>query len=112
MQKSVAAEEMRIKKKTLRTLVRELATVKEELSPTLSYFDLNHVFNLIVSPNEKSILKCKHVLQEKLRNIIPGYKPQISIDSHDPEKVISNYTSNTLSDSEKCLLCKGLRFAL
>ena len=34
------------------------------------------------------------------------------LDSHDPEKVISNFSSHILSDSEKSLLCKGLRFSL
>ena len=49
---------------------------------------------------------------EKLEKLIPGYKPEIPLDSHDPEKVISNFSSHTLSESEKRLLCKGLRFAL
>ena len=49
---------------------------------------------------------------KKLRNLIPGYKSETSLDSHDPEKVISNFSSHILSDSEKSLLCKGLRFAL
>ena len=44
-----------------------------------------------------------HVQQKKLRNLIPGCKP---------EKVISNFSFHTFSDSEKSLLCKGLRFAL
>ena len=47
-----------------------------------------------------------------MTNFIPGYKPETSLDSHDPEKVISNLFSHTLSDSEKSLLCTGLRFAL
>ena len=49
---------------------------------------------------------------KKLRNLIPGYKSETSLDSHDPEKVISNFSFHILSDSEKSLLCKGLRFAL
>ena len=47
-----------------------------------------------------------------MRNLIPAYKPETSLDSHDPEKVISNFSSDILSDSKKSLLCKGLRFAL
>ena len=93
-------------------MVRELSVVKEELLRSISFLDVNHVFNLIVSTNEKSILKCRHVQQKKLRNLIPGCKPETSLDSHDPEKVISNFSSHILSDSEKSLLCKGLRFAL
>ena len=73
---------------------------------------VNHVFNLIVSSNEKSILKYMHVQQKKFRNLKPRYKPETSLDSYDPEKGISNFSSHILSDSEKSMLCKGLRFAL
>ena len=89
MQKSVSArriEQIRIKKKNLKTLVRELATVKEKFFCTLSFLDFNHVFNLIVSSNEKSIFERRHVQQKKLRNLIPDRKPETSLDSHDAEK--------------------------
>ena len=92
--KRLLLEEIRIKKKNLKTLVRELSAVKEELLRSISFLDLNQVFNLIVSTNEKSILKCRHVQQKKVRNLIPGYKPEISLDSHDPEKEISNFFSH------------------
>ena len=32
--------------------------------------------------------------------------------SHDPDKVIFNYCSHVLTDSEKSLLCKGLNFII
>ena len=32
--------------------------------------------------------------------------------SHDPQKVILNYSSHVLTESEKSLLCKGLNFAI
>ena len=32
--------------------------------------------------------------------------------SHDPDKVIFNYSSHVLTESEKSLLCKGLNFAI
>ena len=99
--KQLLLEEIRIKKKNLKTLVRELSVVKEELLRSISFLDVNHVFNLIVSTNEKSILKCRCVQQKKLKNLIPGYKPETSLDCHDHEKVISNFSSHILSDSEK-----------
>ena len=79
---------------------------------TLSFSNFNHVFNLTVSSNEKSIWKCSHVQQKKIRILIPGYKPEKFLDYYDPEEMISNFSSHTLSDSEKGLLCKGLRFTL
>ena len=105
-------EDIRIEKENLKNLVRELATVKEQRFLKLSFLDFNHAFNLIVSSNEKSILKCRQVKQKKLRNLIPGFKPERSLDYHHPEKLISNFSSHTLPDSEKELLCKGLRVAL
>ena len=57
-------ENIRIKKKNSKTLVREVSVVKEELLCSISFLDVNHVFNLIVSTNEKSILKCRHVQQK------------------------------------------------
>ena len=74
-------KEIRIKKKNLKNLVRELSSVKEELLRLISFLDANHVFNLVVSSNEKSILKCRHIQQKKLRNLIPGYKLEKSLDS-------------------------------
>ena len=32
--------------------------------------------------------------------------------SHDPDKVIFNYSSHVLTENEKSLLCKGLNFAI
>ena len=74
-------EEIRIKKKNLKNLVRELSSVKEELLRLISFLDANHVFNLVVSSNEKPILKWRHIQQKKLRNLIPGYKLEKSLDS-------------------------------
>ena len=71
--KRLLLEEIRIKKKNLKTLVRELSAVKEELLHSISFLDINQVFTLIVSTNENSILKCRHAQQKKLRNLIPGY---------------------------------------
>ena len=65
MQETVAArQKIRIKKKNLKTVVRELLAVKEELLRSIRFLDVNHVFNLIVSSNEKSILKCRHIQQK------------------------------------------------
>ena len=37
--------------------------------------------------------------EEVEKNLIPGYKPETSLDCHDLENVISNFSSHTLSDS-------------
>ena len=47
-----------------------------------------------------------------MKKLIPGYERDNSITLNDPNKVIFNFSSKVLSDSEKTLLCKGLRFAI
>ena len=57
-------------------------------------------------------MKFRYVQQKELGNLIPGCEPKTSLDCHDPEKLISNFFSHTLPESEKSLLCKGLSFVL
>ena len=87
--KRLLLEEIRIKSKNLKTLVKELSGVKEELLRSTSVLGINHVFNLIISSTETSIFKSRHVQHKKLRNLIPVYKPETSLDCHDLKKVTS-----------------------
>ena len=48
----------------------------------------------------------------KLKNLIPNFTRDLVATSHDPEKVIFNFSSCKLSSSDKDLLSKGLRFAI
>ena len=48
----------------------------------------------------------------KLKNLIPNFTWDLVATSHDPEKVIFNFSSYKLSSSDKDLLSKGLRFAI
>ena len=74
--------------------------------------DFNHVCNIIISNNEKSILKCKYTDKKKLSDLIPGYEANLTRFLHDPNKVIFNFSSYVLTADEKSLLCKGLRFCI
>ena len=49
----------------------------------------------------------------KLKNFIPNFNwDLVTTSSHDPEKVIFNFSSYKLPSSNKDLLSKGLRFAI
>ena len=49
----------------------------------------------------------------KLKNLIPNFTwDLVATSSHDPEKVIFNFSSYELSSSDKDLLSKGIRFAI
>ena len=78
----------------------------------LNFSDFNHVCNIIISNNEKFILKCKYAHKKKLRDLITSYEVKQTRFSHDPNKVIFNFCSFVLTEHEKSLLCKELRFSI
>ena len=97
-------------KKNLKVLVNEVSSVKRNLLRISNFLDFNHVYNIIISNNEKSIFKCKYTHKKKLKDFIPGYEVNPTRFSHDPNKVIFNFSSYVLTEHEKSLLCKGLWF--
>ena len=59
--------------------------------------------------NDRSTFKHQNIQDKvfcKLSNSVVGYV------SHEPEKVIHNFSSHILTDAEKSVLFRGLRFAL
>ena len=109
VQKLVVVKRNQNQEEKFLTFLTKLATVKKEILHIIAFLHFNNVFNLVFSSNEESFLKCRHDQQKKLRNLIPSYNPGTSPNSHDSGKVTS--ISHTVSDSEKSLPCKGLRFA-
>ena len=56
-------------------------------------------------------IKFRHL--SKLKNLIPNFTwGLVAASSHNPEKIIFNFSSYKLSSSDKYLLSKGLRFAI
>ena len=63
--------------------------------------------------NEKELERIKFRHLSKLKNLIPSFSwDMVATSSHDPEKVIFNFSHHELTSSEKDLLSKGLRFAI
>ena len=79
------------KKKNLKVPVNELSSIMSNLLRILNFLDFNYVCNIIVSDNEKSILKCKYTHKKKLSNFAPGYEVNLTRFSYDPTKVIFNF---------------------
>ena len=102
-------QEISNKKRNLRTLRRDLTSVRNELSLKLSFIDLNHVCNLFLIGNDKAILKHKQIQNKKLTKL---RVTTLENSSHDPDKVIYNFSDYKLTESEKSVLCKGLEFAI
>ena len=100
------------KKKNLKVLVNELSSVKSNLLRILNFLYFNHVCKIIIINNEKSTLKFKYTLRTKLSDLILGYEVHPAKFLHDPNKVIFNSSPYILTEDEKSLLCKGLRFSI
>ena len=66
MSNKLLKQEISNKKRNLRTLRRGLTSVRNELSLTLSFIDLNHVCNLFLTGNDRAILKHKQIQNKNL----------------------------------------------
>ena len=64
--------------------------------------------------NDKAIRKNDKIYGGKLQKLIPDMHERSVIDnvSHDPDKLINNFSNYHLTDSDKSLLIKGLNFAI
>ena len=63
---------------------------------------------MFLNKNDKKLKNQQNILSKKLFNL--GIESPKT--SHDPQKVIFNYSSHALTECEKSLLCKGLNFAI
>ena len=64
---------------------------------------------LLKIPIRKNLAELK-AFKTKNSNLVLEDSNLISEMSHDPEKVICNFSSHELSNDEKLLLCKGFQF--
>ena len=92
----------------------EYDCTKQELQYQLSPIDFMDVSSLFLVANDKAIRKNDKIHGRKLQKLIPNIheKSITDNDSHDPNKVIYNFSNYHLTDSGKSLLIKGLNFAI
>ena len=86
---------------------KEFDSLKMTIKSKVSITDFSHISCLFVVGNDKKILNVREIHRKKLKGLgmVAGLK------SHDPDKIIANYSSYNLLDNEKKLLVKGLSFA-
>ena len=106
-QQNVLLTEINLKRSRLRVLKNEFYLLHNELKSVLNCIDFVHVCSLFLSSNDV-ILKSHDSIQQKKFNVL--FRKQQP--KHDPDRVIFNYSKISLSDAEKSLLVKGLRFSL
>ena len=102
-------QEINNKKSELRTKNKEFKVIKDDLTKLLTIVDFVHVINIFTLSNDKSLTTIQHTQKKKLYNL--GYFEKDK-NHNDPDQVIVNFSSYTLSDVEKPLLAKGLNFSL
>ena len=93
-------------------LEKEAKRIKEELQGTVSCLDFSYICSLFLVANDKSILRHDNIQKRKLKNLLEISLKEVINDTHDPNKVIFNFSSYELSEVEKSVLCKGLNFSV
>ena len=112
-QRKLLQEEIYNKKLVVSKLDRESKLFYNNVKSNLNLIDFHHVLNISQISNEKKLEQIKFRHLSKLKNLIPNFTWHlVAISSHDPKKVIFNFSSYELSSSDKDLLSKGLRFAI
>ena len=105
-------EEIRAKQKRINILEKDTKRIKEELQGTLSCLDFSYICSLFLVANDKSVLHHENIQKRKLKNLLEILLKEVVNDSHNPNKMIFNFSSYELSDVEKSVLCKGLNFSV
>ena len=96
------------KKRNLRSLRRDLTSVKNELYLKLTFIDLN-VCKLFLIGHDKAVLNHKQIQNKKLNNI---KVTTLENSTHNPGQVIYNFSDYELTECGKSVVCKGLEFAI
>ena len=89
---------------------KDTERVKEELQRTLSVLGFFYVCSLFLVANDKSILHHDNRQKWNLQNLLKISSNNIFSDSHNPDRVIFNFSSYELTDDKKNVLCKGFNF--
>ena len=101
-------EEISMKKFKGKAFEKDFIMLKRKLRETLGIIDYTHICCLFLNKNDKKLKHQQDIHSKKLFDL--GFEN--SQTSHDPDKVIFNYSSHVLTKSEKSLLCKGLNFVI
>ena len=112
-QRKLLWEEIFNKRLVVNKLDKEAKLLYNNVKSNLNLNDFHHFLNISLIYNDKDLEQIKFRHLPKLKNLIPNFTwDLVATSSHDPEKVIFNFSSYELSSSDKDLFSKGLRFAI
>ena len=112
-QRKLLWEEISNERLVVSKLDKEPKLLYNNVKSNLNLNDFHRILNILLIYNEKDLEQIKFRHLPKLKNLIPNFTwDLVATSSHDPEKVIFNFSSSELSSSDKDLFSKGLRFAV
>ena len=111
-QKKLLNQEISNKHKVVRSLNLKLVCLKDSIKYVMNFIDFIHITTVFLASNNRNISKIRKVHCNKLSNLSSNNSYFESMTSHDPEKVLFNFSSHQLTEHEKSLLSRGLNFAI
>ena len=105
-------EKIRAKRKIVNISRKDTKTIKEELQGTFSFLDFSYICSLFLVANDEEVLHHDNIHKWKSKSFLEISLKEVINDSHDHNKVIFNFSSFELSDVEKSVLRKGLKFSV
>ena len=78
----------------------------------MSFIDYVHVITKFLLSNDKNIYKIRKTQGKKLHNLFLNKSYHNSVTSHNPGKVIFNFSGHVLNTTENSLLSKGPNFVI
>ena len=103
---------MSIRYKTIWVLNNKITSMKNNIYSQISFIRYVHVITKFLMSNDKNTYKICKKQGKKLHNFFRNNSYHNSVTSHDPNKVIFNFSGHVLSTTEKSLLSKGPNFAI
>ena len=94
-------QEISIKYKTIWTLYKQIASMKNNLHNKMSFIDYMHVVTKFLVLNDINISKIRKNQGKKLHNLFLSNLYHNSVTSHDPDKVILNFSDHFLNTTER-----------
>ena len=99
-------EELSFKNVEQEKIVLEMERIQSDLRMVINLIDWKHITRTFLESNIKTIKRMEGIQNYKSSDLM-SKKLQ-----HNLKKVIHNFSSYQLSDTEKLLLCKGLNLSL
>ena len=105
-QRMLLSQERQNKEKKHEEVSQSLKQIQNDLRETISSLDFLFISSLFLEKNRKALEKIRSTQNKKLSKMMEDNPV------HDVDDLVFNFSSHTLTDAQKSILCKGLNFAL